>query len=115
MTEEVKDEIMEELMEIVNCDVEQSEACEGSDSTIGTFESSERLFEAYNELRAEFTRKCQELAELKKPVVESVSKKLDVPPAVIGAGGTPPCSGDRIYRTLSEARRAAQKLFETKF
>lgn len=44
-----------------------SEVAEGS--SFGKFNSAEELLSAYNNLQAEFTRKCQKLSELKKSEV----------------------------------------------
>lgn len=41
-------------------------------SPIGKFKSSEKLFDAYNELQSEFTRKCQKLSETEKKLQELV-------------------------------------------
>lgn len=53
----------------VNTEVQQ-------DSTLGTFKDVQSLRTAYDNLRSEFTRKSQMLAELKK---NSVSDKVDTP------------------------------------
>lgn len=52
--------------------IEQPKANENSaqfdlaDGSMGKFKDATKLYEAYNNLQAEFTRKCQELANLKK-------------------------------------------------
>lgn len=41
-------------------------------SSLGKFKSEQSLLEAYNNLQAEFTRKCQKLSELEKHSLDNV-------------------------------------------
>ena len=45
---------------------EKSEAPETSNGSLGKFKDTESLLTAYNNLQAEFTRKCQKLKEIEK-------------------------------------------------
>ena len=59
-------------LEIDNEEVPQSEEAEQVNtdgSPIGKFKSVEALYSAYNNLQAEFTKKCQKLSELQKEIV----------------------------------------------
>jgi len=50
---------------------------ENSDSSLGKFKDAQSLLDAYNNLQAEFTRKCQKLSEVSKELEEkSLSEKL---------------------------------------
>lgn len=60
------------MEEIEQPKVEESGAqFESTDGSIGKFKDATRLLEAYNNLQAEFTRKSQELAELKKQNIQA--------------------------------------------
>jgi len=59
----------------VNDDGAQFELANGS---IGKFKDATKLYEAYNNLQAEFTRKCQELANIKKQVEADELSKDDI-------------------------------------
>lgn len=50
----------------VNIKEEKSEAPETSNGSLGKFKDTESLLTAYNNLQAEFTRKCQKLKEIEK-------------------------------------------------
>ena len=62
-------------MEIVEQSEEKLET--GQDSTLGTFKDVQSLRDAYDNLRSEFTRKSQMLAELKK---SGIGDKVETPP-----------------------------------
>ena len=61
------DEIVEET--------EKSEAERGV--PIGKFKSVEDLYQAYNNLQSEFTKKCQKLSELEKDKMQGSAPKRD--------------------------------------
>lgn len=63
----------------VNEDGAQLELTDGS---IGKFKDATKLYEAYNNLQAEFTRKCQELANIKKQTeADELGKSNNIAPA----------------------------------
>lgn len=57
-------------------DGEQKDNVSSSSSSFGKFNSAEDLLSAYNNLQAEFTRKCQKLSELKKVGAEQQREYL---------------------------------------
>lgn len=58
-----------ETLEQLDAEPEKSE--NSKSSTYGKFKDAETLFEAYNSLQAEFTRKSQKLAEIQKKLEEN--------------------------------------------
>lgn len=60
----------EEIIEQPVLETENSENQEGS--MLGKFKDAKTLLDAYNNLQAEFTRKCQRLAEIQKEHEETV-------------------------------------------
>ena len=60
----------------VNIKEEKSEAPETSNGSLGKFKDTESLLTAYNNLQAEFTRKCQKLKEIEKER-ENQSSKIE--------------------------------------
>lgn len=107
--------------------------------SIGKFKSTESLLSAYNNLQAEFTRKCQKLSELEGLAEKTSSKTLGAEeyikenpemvekilthyleeiknqksPQIITStgGGGIPLSAPPNPTTLDEAREIAKKLF----
>ena len=73
-----------EQAEVLNVTDEKSaDSCEGSscfdaNEPIGKFKNAQALFDAYNNLQAEFTKKCQKLSELEKEkTLEQTQEKKD--------------------------------------
>ena len=70
-------------LEVDNENESQNKEAEvvGTDgSPIGKFKSVEALYSAYNNLQAEFTKKCQKLSELQKEVESKVNIPLETQP-----------------------------------
>jgi len=65
-------DVDEKVNEVVSKETDDSTSADGS--PIGKFKSVDALYSAYNNLQAEFTKKCQKLSELQK---EIESKKVD--------------------------------------
>ena len=110
-----------------------------ADGSIGKFKNTESLLNAYNNLQAEFTRKCQKLSELESLAEKTSSKTLGAeeyikenpemvekilthyleevknqksPQIITSAGGGGiPLSAPPNPTTLDEARELAKKLF----
>lgn len=76
MEEEVREQPIAEQTEVLQKTNEESVASliGSQEGEIGRFKSGLALLEAYNSLRAEFTRKCQRLSELEKE--KTVENKL---------------------------------------
>ena len=55
--------------------IEKSGEGFSADGSIGKFKNTESLLNAYNNLQAEFTRKCQKLSELEKSIENTLNKK----------------------------------------
>lgn len=113
-----------------------SSAVKTEDGSIGKFKNTESLYSAYNNLQAEFTRKCQKLSELEqslqKPqdveaylknnplVVEEILKKYiqelkqnSAPITISSAVGSGiPLMAPPKPTTLDEAREAVKNLFK---
>ena len=117
---------------------EQETTTDGS--PIGKFKSVEALYSAYNNLQAEFTRKCQKLSELESLAEKTSSKDITADeyikenpqmvekilthyleevknmqsPKIISSagGGGIPLSAPPNPTTLDEAREIAKKLFK---
>lgn len=73
-----------EQAEVLNVTEEKSvDSCEGSscfdtETPIGKFKTAQALYDAYNNLQAEFTKKCQKLSELEKDkTLEQTQEKKD--------------------------------------
>ncbi len=74
-----------EQANVLNATEDKSaDSCEGSSyfdnsgEQIGKFKNAQALFDAYNNLQAEFTKKCQRLSELEKEkTVEQTQEKKD--------------------------------------
>ena len=63
---------MEENMEQPVLETEQPEATENQEGSIlGKFKDAKTLLDAYNNLQAEFTRKCQKLSEFQREKEEN--------------------------------------------
>lgn len=116
--------------------VEKSGEGFSADGSIGKFKNTESLYSAYNNLQAEFTRKCQKLSELEqslqKPqdveaylkdnplVVEEILKKYiqelkqnSAPITISSAVGSGiPLMAPPKPTTLDEAREAVKNLFK---
>ena len=110
-----------------------------ADGSIGKFKNTESLLNAYNNLQAEFTRKCQKLSELESLAEKTSSKTLGAeeyikenpemvekilthyleevknqksPQIITSAGGGGiPLSAPPNPTTLDEARELTKKLF----
>ena len=110
-----------------------------ADGSIGKFKNTESLLNAYNNLQAEFTRKCQKLSELESLAEKTSSKTLGAeeyikenpemvekilthyleevknqksPQIITSAGGGGiPLSAPPNPTTLDEAREVTKKLF----
>lgn len=69
---------------------ENSAQFDSTEGSIGKFKDATRLLEAYNNLQAEFTRKSQELSELKKQNLQAdeLSKKENALPNQIDSGAS---------------------------
>jgi hypothetical protein len=85
------------------------------DSILGKFASVDELAKAYEQLQSAFTKKSQELAELKDKASVAVTKKVEqpqIPPAVIAGN-----SGNFAFTNVSEARtlHATTKVAENFF
>lgn len=63
-----------EITEVNEENIEKSTATGLENGSIGKFKDTESLLSAYNNLQAEFTRKCQKLSEL-----ESLQSQIAVP------------------------------------
>ena len=61
---EVEEKIEEKKDEVIENNEDNNEKTDGSQ--YGKFKDAESLLDAYNNLQAEFTRKCQRLSELEK-------------------------------------------------
>lgn len=62
--------------DIGETDSEEKDSVSSSGSSFGKFNNAEDLLSAYNNLQAEFTRKCQKLSELKKVGAEQQREYL---------------------------------------
>ena len=110
-----------------------------ADGSIGKFKNTESLLNAYNNLQAEFTRKCQKLSELESLAEKTASsntsaeeyikenpqmvekilthyleevKNMQSPKIISSAGGGGiPLSAPPNPTTLDEARELTKKLF----
>ena len=70
---------------VQNSNVEEMENgttyAQNSNGSLGKFKDAESLLNAYNNLQAEFTRKCQKLSELEKANLENTpSEKVEMLP-----------------------------------
>ena len=77
-TAETLDNLKELEGSQVQEDMQHSEAENGE--TVGKFKDANALFEAYNNLEKEFTKKCQRLSELEKDKIkeeEELNKKVE--------------------------------------
>ena len=120
--------------------VEKSGEGFSADGSIGKFKNTESLLSAYNNLQAEFTRKCQKLSELESLAEKTSSKDITADeyikenpqmvekilthyleevknmqsPKIISSagGGGIPLSAPPNPTTLDEAREIAKKLFK---
>jgi hypothetical protein len=63
-----------QLEEEKNIQIIETEVDNGGSGSLGKFKDAESLLAAYNNLQAEFTKKCQALAQLKK---ENETKQID--------------------------------------
>lgn len=72
MEEEIREQPTEEQAEVLHKTEESVDSEVGSQfvGKFGKFKSAEALFDAYNSLQAEFTRKCQKLSEFEKEKTE---------------------------------------------
>lgn len=119
--------------------MENSGVKEKADGSIGKFKNTESLLSAYNNLQAEFTRKCQKLSELESLAEKTASsnstaeeyikenpqmvekilthyleevKNMQSPKVITSTGGGGiPLSAPPNPTTLDEARELAKKLF----
>lgn len=76
MEEELREQPTMELATALNrANDDGAESEVGSQKDLGKFKSASALLEAYNNLQAEFTRKCQLLSELQKEKTEQEIKE----------------------------------------
>ncbi|MCL2846848.1 MAG: hypothetical protein FWE38_04110 [Firmicutes bacterium] len=93
------------------------------DEKYGDFQSVEEVYKAYENLRRAFSQKTQELAKLRESIktpeeilkayLEGLATSNKSVPAVIGNAPSAPSAIDGA-RTMSQATREAQSLFQSK-
>ena len=136
---QVTEVIKEENGFVESDNIEKSGTQQKADGSIGKFKNTESLLSAYNNLQAEFTRKCQKLSELESLAEKTASsntsaeeyikenpqmvekilthyleevKNMQSPKVITGTGGGGiPLSAPPNPTTLDEARELAKKLF----
>lgn len=136
---QVTEVINEETAFAKGDNIENSGAQQKADGSIGKFKNTESLLSAYNNLQAEFTRKCQKLSELESLAEKTASsntsaeeyikenpkmvekilthyleevKNMQSPKVITSTGGGGiPLSAPPNPTTLDEARELAKKLF----
>jgi hypothetical protein len=101
-------------LEVGNSDENPVESNNDS-KMLGKFASADELVKAYEQLQSAFTKKSQELAELKDKASVAVNQKVETPqpPPIVIAGN----SGNYAFTNVSEARtlHATTKVAENFF
>ena len=103
-------------LEIDNEDTPQSietEQTSTDGSPIGKFKSVEALYSAYNNLQAEFTKKCQKLSELQKSV-EQNCEMIESSPVLDYMSEDWECQVSNFLKIHPEAKDYASKISEEK-
>ncbi len=67
--------MQEEIVQAADVDLEDGTVISSSNGSIGKFKDAESLLDAYNNLQAEFTKKCQKLSEFEKTSKQQIESE----------------------------------------
>ena len=85
------------------------------DSILGKFASVDELAKAYEQLQSAFTKKAQELAEIRdKASVAVIQPVKDIPQVIAGNSGNFAFTNVSEARTLHATTKVAENFFRTK-
>jgi len=98
--------------QLENLDVDPTES--NQDSRLGKFASVDELEKAYRQLQAAFTKKSQELAELKDKAGAAVISVKEIPQVIAGSSGNYAITNVSEARTMHATTKVAENFFKLK-